>query len=80
MQKLTLSVDERVVERAKHYAADRGTSVSRLVETYLDLVARRPGGAHAREGSTPPVLARLRGSLPRGSLADYRRHLARKHG
>jgi len=32
MTKLTLSVDEGVVERAKRYAAGRGTSVSRLVE------------------------------------------------
>lgn len=79
MQKLTLSVDERVVARAKRYADGRGTSVSRLVETYLDLVARGPAGTGAREETTPPVLARLRGSLSRGSAADYRHHLARKH-
>jgi len=79
MQKLTLTVDERVVERAKRYAQIRGTSVSRLVETYLDLVGRAPAVAGERQGRTPPVLARLRGSLRRGSVADYRRHLERKH-
>ena len=35
MSKLTLSVDPAVVRRAKKYAAARGTSVSRLVTTYL---------------------------------------------
>jgi len=40
--KLTLSVDPSVVKRAKDYAARRGTSVSRLVESYLDLVSRPP--------------------------------------
>ena len=35
MAKLTLSVDEAVVERAKEIARRRGTSVSALVERYL---------------------------------------------
>jgi hypothetical protein len=81
MQKLTLSVDERVVDRAKRYARSRRTSVSRLVETYLDLLGRAPpnGSRADANARTPPVLARLRGSLRRGSVADYRRHLTRKH-
>jgi hypothetical protein len=74
MPKLTLSVDERVVERAKTYAANRGTSVSRLVETLLDLVASPP-----KAESRAPVLAKLRGSLRRGSVAGYKRHLERKY-
>lgn len=74
MPKLTLSVDERVVERAKTYAANRGTSVSRLVETLLDLLASPP-----KEERRAPVLAKLRGSLRRGSVADYRKHLERKY-
>jgi hypothetical protein len=75
MQKLTLSVNERVVARAKRYARARGTSISRLVEAYLDVVQAPAAG----RGKTPPVLARLRGSLKAGSIADYRRHLERKH-
>lgn len=75
MQKLTLSVDERVVERAKQYAHARGTSVSRLVETYLDMVANpAPGG-----GTTRPVLTRLRGSMSGGTIGDYHRYLERKY-
>ncbi|NDJ14660.1 MAG: hypothetical protein EBY17_26270 [Acidobacteriia bacterium] len=35
MAKLTLSVNEDVVERAKRFAAAHDTSVSRLVEEYL---------------------------------------------
>lgn len=45
MAKLTLSVDEAVVERAKGFAARQGTSVSRLVEPYL----ARSGGRAARK-------------------------------
>ena len=75
MTKLTLSVDERVIARAKRYARARGTSVSKLVERMLD------GTAESREvaAGTTPVLARLRGSLKGGSLADYHRHLEQKY-
>lgn len=74
MSKLTLSVDEKVVERAKRYAEKRGTSVSRLVERFLDLLAQPPG-----ESEDPPVLRRLRGILRQGASEDYRRHLVRKY-
>jgi len=52
MTKLTLSVDEKVVERAKRYAAARRTSVSRLVETYLDAIARAKSSS---DEELPPV-------------------------
>ena len=79
MQKLTLSVDRRVVDRAKRYARARGTSVSRLVEAYLDLVHAPAERDDRAVGRTPPVLARLRGSLKSASVDDYRRYLQRKY-
>jgi hypothetical protein len=39
MSKLTLSVDGAVVARAKRYASTRGTSVSRLVQEYLEMLS-----------------------------------------
>lgn len=75
MPKLTLSVDEQVVERAKRYARDRGTSVSQLVETMLDALS----SAGKASEEAPPVLSRLRGSMKRGSVADYRQYLERKY-
>jgi hypothetical protein len=75
MAKLTLSVDERVIARAKHYARKRGTSVSGLVEQLLDLTA---SGLDHRE-VTPPVLSRLRGSLKGIDVRDYHRYLERKY-
>lgn len=74
MAKLTLSVDERVVNRAKRFAARRGTSVSRLVERYLDLLSRPE-----RSAEETPILARLRGALRGVDVEAYRRHLERKH-
>jgi hypothetical protein len=72
--KLTLSVDEKVVRRAKRYAAAHGTSVSRLVERYLDLLSNPP-----QPDDQTPVLRLLRGAA-RGVSADaHRRHLSRKY-
>ena len=76
MQKLTLSVDAAVVDRAKRYAQANETSVSRLVETMLDLIAT-PTSSSSK--APAPVLSRLRGSLKRGTVRDYRRHLEQKH-
>lgn len=75
MAKLTLSVDERVVARAKKYAQTRGTSVSGLVEQLLDLAASGSGHPDV----TPPVLGRLRGSLKGVDVRDYHRYLERKY-
>lgn len=75
MAKLTLSVDERVIERAKQYARQRGTSVSGLVEQMLDLAASGFAGSEV----TPPILGRLRGSLKGVDRRDYHRYLERKH-
>lgn len=74
MSKVTLSVDEHVVKRAKRYAQRSGTSVSRLVERFLDIVSSRP-----EEDEAPPVLRRLRGSLKGVRPSCHRRHLSDKY-
>lgn len=76
MSKLTLSVDDAVVVRAKRYAAAHRTSVSQLVERYLDLLGRPVPATDAT-----PVLARLRGSLKgaKVDVGEYHRHLERKY-
>jgi hypothetical protein len=72
--KLTLSVDEEVIGRAKEFAARRGTSVSKLVEEYLDRLTARETRV-----SEAPVLGRLRGIAAGADPATYRRHLERKY-
>ncbi len=78
MTKLTLSVEGIVVKRAKRYAASHGTSVSRLVEQYLDLVSRP---ASSKQDPLTPLLKRLRAELKGVSVdvADYPRYLERKY-
>ena len=71
--KLTLSVDEEVVRRAKRFSRRHDTSLSRLVTDFLSRLVDS-------EGKRTPVVSRLRGILPPGTdLDEYRRHLQRKH-
>lgn len=75
MAKLTLSVDEGVVSRAKRYARRRGVSVSEMVEAYLDAVSRTP----STEAKETPVLRSLRGCLKKADPAAYGKYLSAKY-
>jgi hypothetical protein len=75
MAKLTLSVDNRVVSRAKHYAKRQGVSISTMVEAYLAAVAEPPGPAT----DAPPILRSMRGVLKKADIGEYRKHLAAKY-
>ncbi|AHF89952.1 hypothetical protein OPIT5_06695 [Opitutaceae bacterium TAV5] len=55
--KLTLSIDSRVIGRAKAVARRRGVSLSGLVETHFERLAATAGSA------SPSTAARWRGSL-----------------
>ena len=74
MRKLTLSIDEKVVRGAKRYAAARSTSVSRLVERYLDLLSTPP---KSDDQTQTPVLRMLRGAARSVPADAHRRHLSR---
>lgn len=76
MAKLTLSIDEGVVARAKRVAKRQGTSVSAMVEAYLDGVSR---GAEKGAPAATPVLHSIRGLLKKGDREDYRQHVSAKH-
>jgi hypothetical protein len=75
MSKLTLSVDARVISRAKRYAKQRGISISEMVESYLAAVS----APAFPDGPETPILRTLRGSLKKADLAGYRKHLAAKY-
>ena len=76
--KLTLRLDDRLIERAKRYSERSGKSVSQLVADYFALIesdASVPGTE-----LTPRVRAMI-GSLKGSSVTeeDYRRHLEDKY-
>ena len=76
--KLTLRIEEEVIERAKSYARQMGKSVSQLVSDYLEML---PEPRQGQPRPMTPVVQSLRGVLAGAGLdeKDYRRHLEEKH-
>jgi hypothetical protein len=75
MGKLTLSVDDSVISRAKQYAKLRGVSISEMVQTYLAAVAEPV----SRSAGDAPILRSVRGVLKHAEIDDYREHLSTKY-
>jgi len=75
-KKLTLSVDEKIIERAHRYSQRHNTSISQLVSNFLAHLAE--SGPHRPYS---PTVRRLIGILPSDvSVDEYHEHLERKHG
>ncbi|HYU31887.1 MAG TPA: DUF6364 family protein [Thermoanaerobaculia bacterium] len=76
--KLTLRIDDELIDRAKSYARRSGKSVSQLVADYLEMLPEP--GQHKPRPLTP-IVESLRGVLAGSGLdeEDYRRHLKEKH-
>ena len=73
--KLTIRIERATLERAKRYAQEHGTSLTRLVTSHLERL-----GAGDEHLANAPVTRRLTGVLPpEASLQDYRDHLERKN-
>lgn len=77
--KLTLRLEDELIDQAKSYAARSGKSVSQVVADYFRLLPA--GSGQVREPSATPLTRSLRGVLRGVALdeEDYRRHLKEKH-
>ena len=74
-KKLTLSVDEQIIDRAHRYSRRHNTSISQLVSNYLAGLSES-----GTEGRYSPTVRRLIGILPTEvSVEDYHRHIEQKH-
>lgn len=77
--KLTLKLDNSVIEQAKSYAKKKNTSLSKLIESYLGLLV----DPHDSQEVTPLVKS-LSGviDLPKNFdyKKDYKKHISNKYG
>lgn len=79
-EKLTLRLEKESIAKAKRFAKEHETSVSRLVADFFDNLQGSDGS-----GESGPVTSRLRGAIrpiDNGTPADendYLRYLDQKH-
>jgi len=76
--KLTLRLDEALIDKAKRHSKQSGKSISQLVADYFALIESE--GDISGTELTPRVRGLL-GSLKGATVTeeDYRRHLEKKH-
>jgi hypothetical protein len=79
--KLTLKLDNQVVERAKTYARKKNTSLSKLIESYLEFLTTDHSAENSQE--VTPLVKSISGVLkPDASLdykTSYKKHLTKKY-
>lgn len=76
--KLTLRIDEKLIERAKSHSQRTGKSVSKMVEDYFELL---PNEQEPEARHLTPIVSSLLGILRNANVdeEDYRRHLEEKY-
>ncbi|MBN1959945.1 MAG: antitoxin [Deltaproteobacteria bacterium] len=76
--KLTLRLDESLINQAKKYARLRGKSISQLVADHFEAISQN---VLDNERQIGPITSQLRGCLKGVAIdeKDYKQYLERKH-
>lgn len=72
--KLTLTIEETVIEAAKKYARTSGRSLSGMVESYLRSLSTTPGNGATKAHSQQ--VSRLMGDVQLPEDFDYKKEMA----
>ena len=77
--KLTLRLDEMLINSAKSYAAKSGKPVSKMVADYFALIDQQVQDLPEK---ITPVVSSLKGVLKKTNIseADYKQYLEKKYG
>lgn len=73
--KLTLTIEQSIIEKAKKYARERERSLSDLIATYLKALTNE---SEVNEEEISPMLKSLRGSFKIPSDFDYKKELSNR--
>lgn len=77
-KKLTLRLDEDLIDRAKREAKKRGKSVSQMVADFFKVLEGESSDEHKKDALTPFTRS-LIGSVKDVDEEDYYRYLEKKH-
>lgn len=71
--KLTLTIEERIIHRAKKYAKQNGRSLSAIIENYLKIITQEE---EQEKKEITPIVKSLKGSFKAPKSYDYKKDLA----
>ena len=73
--KLTLTIEETVIEKAKKYAKGKERSLSNLIENYLKALTTE---SNTKEIELTPTVKSLKGSFNAPKNFDYKKELTKR--
>ncbi len=72
--KLTLTIEQAIIERAKKYAKQKGRSLSDIIENYLKVITKE---TVVSDIEITPLAKSLRGSFKAPENFDYKKELGK---
>jgi len=72
--KLTLTIEQTLIEKAKEYAKGKGRSLSDIVENYFKVIVKEEGMI---KSESTPIADSLRGSFKAPNDFDYKKELTK---
>lgn len=72
--KLTLTIEQKLIEEAKKYAKSKGRSLSDIIENYLKAIVKEET---TQVINSSPIASSLRGSFKAPEDFDYKKELSK---
>ena len=73
--KLTLTIEQSIIEKAKKYASGKGRSLSDIIENYLKIITKEE---QAQEVELTPIVKSLKGTFKEPRNFDYKTELSKR--
>ncbi|WP_107038732.1 DUF6364 family protein [Brumimicrobium mesophilum] len=74
--KLTLTIEQEIIEKAKIYAKEKNRSLSDLIENYLKMITMEDKKDDVKKLS--PIVESLKGSFKMPKGMDYKKELKKR--
>ena len=74
--KLTLTIEQEIIERAKKYAKEKNRSLSDIIENYLKILTKEERKQKVNKLS--PIVESLKGSFKMPKNMDYKKELGNR--
>ena len=71
--KLTLTIEQEIIKRAKDYAKEKNRSLSDIIENYLKVLTKEE--KQQKDKKLNPVVSSLKGSFKMPKNMDYKKEL-----
>ena len=72
--KLTLTIEQDIIERAKRYAKEKNRSLSDIIENYLKLLTNK----ESNNSELSPAIESLKGAFKMPKNFDYKKELGKR--